>query len=89
MKKDPLLQLVKSPEWMDGYKAGLQYGIQKERKYPQVLRFGVEIKLKVKSYIVKKFSTFQEALDWADWNYKLRRDIFTIKRLKAKKENKG
>ena len=88
MKKDPLKQLVKSQEWMEGYKAGVEYGIQKERCYPQVLRFGVEVKFgKNKKVIVKKFETFQKALNWADWNYKIgndirRRNIFTIIRIR-------
>lgn len=82
MKKDPLKQLVKSTEFMDGHRVGLEYGIQKERKHPQVLRFGVEVKLsKNKKVIVKKFKTYQKALDWADWNYKLRRDFFRIKKI--------
>jgi len=78
MSKDPLKQLVKSKEWMDGYKSGLKYGIQKERRCPQILRFGVEIKLGKSRKVVKKFETFRKALNWADWNYHLRRDYFTI-----------
>lgn len=86
-EKDPLEQLVKSTEWMDGYRAGVEYGVLKERQHPQVLRFGVEIKLrKNKKVIVKMFETYQEALDWADWNYKVgtdirRRKCFSIKPL--------
>lgn len=76
-----LKQLVKSSEWMDGYRAGKEYGILKEREHPQVLRFGVEVKLNKNRKVLikgKKFKTFQKALDWADWNFKLRRDYFTI-----------
>ena len=83
-KQDPLKILLKSPEWMDGYRVGVEYGILKERKHPQILSYGV----KVKNYIVKKFSSLDGALKWADWNYKvglnpLKRKVFTIIEIKT------
>ena len=57
---------------------------EKERNHSQRLRFGV----KVQKYIVKKFSSFNSALKWADWNYKVKlnfrnRKVFEIIKLKS------
>ncbi len=72
--KDPLEILLKSPEWMDGYRVGVEYGISKERKYPQKLNYAV----KVENFIIKKFASCDSAFKWACWNYKKRIDYFTI-----------
>jgi len=82
IKKDPLKALLVSSEWTEGYNAGVEYGILKERKRPQILRYGV----RVKKYIVKKFPSFNSALKWADWNYKvglntLNRKVYSIVKL--------
>lgn len=75
--KNPLEVLLKSPEWFNGYKEGVEYGIQKERNHPQKLRFGVQ----VKDFIIKKFTTYERAFEWGCWNYKRRLDYFTVIKL--------